>query len=122
MNSGLHGAFIKPLPVEKLLQYIHGFQADVYDFSAGAQSSIAQATNQIFSTMSHAGNPLQPNLRRRTFHGVHGAKQAIDFVRAGIGFQRKQAIGDHLKMLFCFGHKEFKDLSGNIAIVRQEQA
>ena len=68
--------------------------------------------------MGYMRYPMQPHLRRRTFNGVHGAQQAMDLLRTGIRLQRKQAMRDHLQMLFRFRNKKFQHLGRNLTIVR----
>ncbi len=62
---------------------------------------------------------MQANLRRRTFHGVHGPQQAVNLLRAGIGLQREQAVRHNLQMLFRFRDEELQNFSRNFTIWRQ---
>src|SRR6185312_13924081 len=67
--------------------------------------------------MRYVRNPMQTDLCRRSFDGVHGAQQAVNLLFAGTFFQSKKALGGNLQMLFCFRNKELKDLSGNLVII-----
>ena len=69
--------------------------------------------------MRHGGKPVQTHLRGRTLHRVHRAEQAINFVRVRMSFEREQAFGDGLQMLFGFGNEEFENFVGNFAILRK---
>ena len=59
---------------------------------------------------------FKPDLRRRTFDGVNGAKEAVDFFRIVVAFERKQAVADDLEMLFCFGLEKFQDFVGDVIV------
>ena len=105
--------------MKKLLQDIHGLQEQVHDFGAGLQRAVAQSPDQIFHAMGHGGEPVQTDLRGRTFHGVHRAEQAINVVRIGMALERQQAFGDRLQMFLGFGNKELKNFVGDFAILRE---
>ncbi len=62
---------------------------------------------------------MQSDLRGGAFYRVHGAEEAVDIFRIGIGFEREQAFGDGLEMLFGFGNEKFQDFGRDIAILRQ---
>src|SRR5438445_4841764 len=50
---------------------------------------------------------------------MHSAEQAMYLLRSGICFERQETFGDDREMLLCFRNEEFKDLSGDLTIVRK---
>ena len=69
--------------------------------------------------MGDGGEAVEADLRGGALHGVHGAEEAVDIFRVGIGFEREQAFGDGLEMLFGFGNEKLQDFGRDIAILRQ---
>ena len=70
--------------------------------------------------MGHASNALPAHLRRRAFYRVHGAEQPVNvFAGVGIGFEREQAVGDDLQMLFRLRNEELQNFLRNFRIGRQ---
>src|SRR4029077_6880555 len=114
-----HIHFVRPLPVERLLQNVHRLQAQIHHRRRGFQFSLAQAPDQILDAVSNRSQSLQPDLRRRTLDGVNGAKQFVDLFRIVVAFQRNQAVTDDLKVLFRLRLEEFKNFVRNFVVRRQ---
>ena len=91
-----HFQIARPLAVQKFLQNVHRLQADVHNFSAGVQRTVAQLADQILDAMRHRRQPVQSNLRRRTFNGVHRPEQAINLFEVRTSLQSEQTFGDGL--------------------------
>ena len=119
IDGGAHFRIACPLAVQKLLQDVHRLEANIHDFGARLQCAVAQLADQIFHAVGDGRKPMQADLRRRTFHRVNGAEQAIDSSAFGLRFESEQAFGHGLQMLFGLGNEKFENFVRHFAILRQ---
>ena len=67
INAGADFQFIGPLLVQRFLQHVDGFQAQVDDRRRWLNFSVTQTSDQIFNAVRDGAEPPQANLRRRPF-------------------------------------------------------
>ncbi len=116
-----HFGVTRPLAVQKLLEHVHGFEANVDDFGVRLNHSVAQVAKQVFDAMGDRRNAMEADLRRRSFHRMHRAEQAVDVVGIRIGFESQQAFRHGLQVLFGFRYEEFENFVGDVSIRRQRR-
>ena len=116
-----HFGVTRPLPLQKLLEHVHGFEANIDDFGVRLNHSVAQVAKQVFNAMGHRGDAMEADLRRRPFHRMHRAEQAVDVVRIRIGFESQQAFRHGLQVLFGFRYEEFENFVRDVSICRQRR-
>ena len=106
--------------MQRFLKDVDRFEADVYHGRRGIDFSVAQTADQIFNPVCDSTQASQSDLCRRTFNGVDGAEEFVNFFRVVVALERNQAIADDLQMFFGFGLKEFQNLSRNLVICGQQ--
>ena len=107
---------IGPLLVQRFLQDVDGFEANVDDGGRRFDLAIAQTADQIFDAMGDGAEALQSDLSRGAFDRVNRAEKSIDLFGIVVAFQRNQAIADDLQMLFGFRLEKFQNLRGDFVI------
>ena len=78
--------------MQEFLERVDRFEQQIDDFGAGLQETIAQPAYQILDAVGHGGQPVQADLRRRTFDRVHRSEQPVDVLGVGIAFERQQTV------------------------------
>ena len=81
-DAALKRALAWPLPIDKLLDCIDRFEAKIDYLLCWLDLSVANAADEIFSTVRNTRNALQSHLRCRAFYGVHRPEETMD--RLGI--------------------------------------
>ena len=116
IHSRAHLGFVRPLPVEALLQYVHRLETEIHDGGRRLDLAVAQPPDQVLDAMRDCPETLQPHLRRRPFHRMDRPEKLIDFFWIACSFKRKEAIADDLEMLFGFRLEEFQNLAGHFVV------
>ena len=67
IDAGANFEFVSPLFVQRFLQDVDGFEAEIDDRWRWLDFLVTQTADQVFNAMSNGAEALQANLRGGTF-------------------------------------------------------
>ena len=102
--------------MERFLQDVHRFEAQIHNCGRRLDFALAHPANQVFDAVGDGAQPFQPDLRRGALDRVNRAEQLVNFLGIVVGLEGNQAIADDLQMLFGLGLEKLQNLVGHFVV------